>query len=110
MDQIAPVEGGIYICTSSKPFNVIKVLKFEEEIVHIAMYKNTYSEIPRRVLRDELVFGTIHDKDGFGISHMPISYSRFAAMKPQFLQHSLVVKEELEGYNIWKENNGGVWS
>lgn len=94
---------------SKKPYGFLKVLKVEEEIVHIRLYKNKCEEVPARIDSSSLELGTIHDKDGFGIGHLPISYETFASWGPQFLQHTLVEPEELEGYEAWKESQGGVW-
>jgi hypothetical protein len=107
--QITPIEGGLYVTTSEKPFHILKVLKFEDDIVHIALYKNRFDEIPAKVDGSSLLFGTINDKDGFGIGHLPLSYDEFVGWKPQFLQHSLVLPDELDGYQMWKESGGGVW-
>jgi hypothetical protein len=38
-NSVVPVEGGLYITCSSKPYGILKVLKIEEEIVHVRLYK-----------------------------------------------------------------------
>jgi len=108
-DSIVPIEGGLYVTCSKKPYGLLKVLKVEEEIVHVRLYKNKQQEIPPRIEPGSLQLGTIHDKDGFGIGHLPLSYETFASWQPQFLQHTLLEAEELEGYEAWKESQGGVW-
>jgi hypothetical protein len=107
--SITPIEGGLYVTCSKKPYGSLKVLKVEGEIVHVRLYKNKYEEIPARIDPRSLELGTIHDKDGFGIGHLPLSYETFASWQPQFMQHTLVEPEELEGYEAWKESKGGVW-
>jgi hypothetical protein len=49
------------------------------------------------------------DKDGFGIGHRPMGHETFASRQPQFLQHGLVEREELDGCEAWKGSHGGVW-
>ena len=109
METANPIEGALYLTTAKRPYGILKVLKVEDEIVHIALYKNKYEEIPTKVDPSSLVFGTINDTDGFGIAHLPLSHASFLSWGPQFLQHCLVLPEELDGYQIWKESKGGVW-
>ena len=108
-DPITPVEGGLYVICSKRPYSVLKVLKAEEGIIHIRLYKNKYGEIPAKIAPDSLELGSINDKDDFGVGHLPISQEMFASWKPQFLQHTLLEQEELEGYEEWKKSHGGVW-
>jgi hypothetical protein len=56
-----------------------------------------------------LSLGTVHDEDGFGIGHLPLSARNFAHWEPMIIGHEEVSPEELEGYNLWKESGGGVW-
>jgi hypothetical protein len=104
-----PVEGGLYTYPGKKRYGILKVLKVEAEIVHVRIYKNKYETVPARIDPASLELGTIHDKDGFGIGHLPLSYKTFASWHAQFLQQALVTQEELEGYEEWKESKGGVW-
>lgn len=104
-----PIDAGLYVTCSNRPYGFLKVLKVEEEIVHVRLYKNKQDDIPARIDLVSLELGSINDKDGFGIGHLPISREMFASWQPQFLQHTLVEPEELEGYEAWKESQGGVW-
>jgi len=108
-ETIDPIEGGLYIIKSKSGFGILKVLRVEDDVVHIRVYKNKYEKVPARVDTATLTLGTIHDKDGFGIGHQPTKLATFVSWEPQFLQHSLVEPEELEGYDYWKEAGGGVW-
>ena len=104
-----PIEGGLYVTKSENSFGILKVLKFEDEIVHVRTYKNKFKDVPGQVDPSTLSLGTIHDKEGFGIGHLPMSLETFNSWRPQFLQHALVEAEELEGYEAWTESKGGVW-
>ena len=52
--------------------------------------------------------GSIKDKDGFGMGHLPITEKDFAGWKAVLLTKSEVKADELEGYKLWKEAGGGV--
>jgi hypothetical protein len=104
-----PVAGGLYVCCSQKPYGVLKVLKVEDQIVHIRLYTNRFDRIPPRVEPKILDLGTIHDSDGFRIGHLPISHETFTSWRPQFLQHALVEPDELDRYQISKDSRGSVW-
>jgi hypothetical protein len=56
-----------------------------------------------------LSLGSIKEKDGFGIGHLPMSPKAFAAWQPVFLMETPVVPGELEGYRLWKEAGGGAF-
>jgi hypothetical protein len=105
MNPFDPGEGGPYVCCSQKPYGVLKILKAEDQIAQIRLYKNRFDRIPPRVEPNSLDLGTIHDRDGFGIGHLPISHETFASWQPQFQQHALV---EPDGYQIWKNSRGSV--
>ena len=90
-------------------YKIAKVLKADGYIVHIALYKNRYPERPAGIDPATLTFGSIDDADGFGIGHLPLSRATFAAWLPVRFQHSQVTDEELEGYRIWEDSEGGTF-
>jgi hypothetical protein len=51
----------------------------------------------------------MHEADRFGMGDAPIKRKACASWRPQFLQHSLVEREELDGYECGQELGGGVW-
>ena len=103
-------EGGYYSIIDGDTFSVAKVLKLEPEIVHVRIYKQNFLQRPRSIDPAALTLGTIHDKDGFGMGHLPLRPVTFLESEPMFLTHAEVTPEELEGYNFWKESaGGGVW-
>jgi len=101
--------GDLYTVANGGGYAIVKILAVDEASVHVRVYKNAFATRPSRVDESSLTLGTIHDADGFGMGHVPISRERFEAWQPRFLARSAVKKEELEGYEIWKEANGGVW-
>src|SRR6476660_769648 len=109
-DQSALFEGGYYSIVDGETFSVAKVLKLEEETVHIRLYKQLFLQRPRSIDPGALTLGTIHDKDGFGMGHLPLRLATFLDSEPMFLAHAEVTAQELEGYNFWTESaDGGVW-
>ena len=65
-DRLIPLEGGLYAATCEKPLQILKVLNFEDEIVHIRLYSR-FDEIPARVDPPYAHPSTVHDADGFGM-------------------------------------------
>lgn len=111
--RIAPselFEGAYYSIIDGDDFSIAKVLKLEPEIVHVRIYKEHFPQRPRSIDPGALTLGTIHDKDGFGMGHLPLRLATFMESEPMFLTHADVTPKELEGYTVWKESaDGGVW-
>jgi hypothetical protein len=103
-------EGGVYsIDNGDGKFGVVKILKLEPGIVHVRVYKNKFAARPSAITLDELSMGSIKDKDGFAMGHLPISEKDFAGWKAVLLTKTEVKADELEGYKLWKEAGGGVF-
>jgi hypothetical protein len=103
-------EGAYYSIIDGETFSIAKVLKLEPEIVHVRIYKQHFSQRPKSIDPEALTLGTIHDKDDFGMGHLPLRMATFMESSPIFLTHTEVKSDELEGYNLWKESaGGGVW-
>lgn len=102
-------EGGYYSVLDGECFGIAKVLKLEPDKVHIRVYKQRFRSRPRSVDPGRLTLGTIHDTDGIGAGHVPLHLRTFMRWRPVFLTYTEVKPDELEGYNVWKDCNGGVW-
>lgn len=103
-------EGGYYSIADGEVFSIAKVLKLEPDKVHVRIYKQHFPQRPRAIDPSQLTLGTIHDKDGFGMGHLPLRLETFIQRQPVFLTHAEVKPEELQGYNFWVESaDGGVW-
>ncbi|HXA84592.1 MAG TPA: hypothetical protein VNZ47_05930 [Candidatus Dormibacteraeota bacterium] len=100
-------EGAYYSIIDGDVFSIAKVLKLESETVHVRIYKQHYPQRPRSLDPGALTLGTIHDKDGFGMGHLPLRLATFMDREPIFLTQAEVQPDELEGYNLWKESAGG---
>jgi hypothetical protein len=102
--------GGLYsVISGDGNYSVAKILALDEEAVHVRLYKNKFRSRPQAIDPSILALGSIYDEDGFGMGHLPLSREGFAGWQPIFLTQTSVTEEELEGYEIWKEDGGGVW-
>ncbi|MFC7517866.1 hypothetical protein ACFQUU_22925 [Herbaspirillum sp. GCM10030257] len=105
-----PIPGALYsVDDGAGHFGVAKVLAVDDAGVHIRLHKNKFATRPSRVEVSSLDLGSIHDPDGFGMGHMPLSYAAFSAWEPVFLEASALTEEELEGYRYWQEEQGGYF-
>jgi hypothetical protein len=102
-------EGGYYSIVDGETFSIAKVLKLEPDTVHVRIYKQHFPQRPRSIDPNSLSLGTIHDKDGFGMGHLPLRIASFQKRKPVFVIYSEVKAEELGGYEYYKDIGGGVW-
>jgi hypothetical protein len=101
--------GEIYSVVDEDGFRVAKVLVTDTDAIHIRLYKNIFTTRPLKVDESKLTLGTIHDPDGFGMGHLPLSVDEFRSWRPEFVVKSTVRRDELEGYELWKESHGGVF-
>jgi hypothetical protein len=90
-------------------FGVIKILVVDQHVIHIRKYKNRFTERPYQLDLSRLSIGTIHDPDGFGVGHLPVSAGGFGSWMPSRICSQDLTDEELEGYRYWLEDQGGVW-
>lgn len=103
-------EGGYYSIVDGECFSIAKILKLEPDKVHVRIYKQHFSQRPRSIDPGALTLGAIHDRDGFGMSHLPLRRETFRQREPLFLAYSEVKPEELQGYDVWKSVGAeGVW-
>jgi hypothetical protein len=97
------------VVAEGSDYKVAKILMVDESTVHIRLHKERFSRPPTQLDAAGLTLGKIDDVAGFGIGHLPLSRSTFAAWTPIRIQRESVTQEELEGYRMWEESNGGTW-
>jgi hypothetical protein len=105
--KLLPKPGDFYSFPDNGSFGVLKVLAVDSNFVHVRVYKDHFPQEPRNLDPAKLSLGTIDDKDGFGIGHLPLKRQTFANWRPRFLQSGSVTEEELDGYRYWKESSDG---
>jgi hypothetical protein len=97
--------GDIYsVDDGNGKIGIVKVLVVEPKIIHLRVYKNKFNSRPKSINTTELSLGRIADKGGFGVGHMPLDIDGFKDWKPELLINEKVEDNELDGYNIWKQN------
>jgi hypothetical protein len=105
-------EGGVYsVKEEDGTYGAIKILKIDDQGVHIRQYSNQFLERPASVDSSTLYMAGIHRKpnEKLGLGHTPISNESFANWQIQLIHVEPTTDEELEGYEYWKEENGGYF-
>lgn len=105
-------EGGLYSYQNSKgKYQIIKILKVEDQGVHVRMYSNSFDAPPSHIEESSLYMSGMNKKPGeaLGMGHIPVSTDSFRSWKISFIQQSKVTAEELDGYNLWHEAGGGYF-
>ena len=84
-------------------FGIVKILVIDSGITHIRIYKNKYNQRPVSIDSVTLSLGSIYDTDDCGIGHTPIDRKAFEDLNPEVIRYEEISEEELEGYQMWKE-------
>ena len=106
------VEGGLYYTQNENAsYSVLKILKLDDQGVHVRLYSNQFSSPPTKVDESALYMAGVDHKpnETLGMGHVPLSKKSFAGWKATFFQQSTVKDEELEGYKMWLEAKGGYF-
>jgi len=101
--------GGLYSVKDEAGFKVVKILAQDGAGVHVRIYANKFPTRPDKIDPAKLTLGSIKDKDGFGMGHLPLDRDLFASWNPKFIAQATVSEEELDGYREWKKAKGGVF-
>jgi hypothetical protein len=105
-------EGGLYYLQNENgSCSVLKVLKLDDQGVHVRRYSNQFPSPPTGVDESTLYMVGVDHKpnETVGMGHAPLSRKSFQAWKATFFQQSSVKEDELEGYKMWLEANGGYF-
>jgi hypothetical protein len=87
-------------------YSVAKLLHVDRNGVHLRQYANRWEAPPVAVDPWQLRLDRF-DAPHFSISHVPLSRPAFAAMNPAFIRLAMRSTDELEGYRLWQEGQGG---
>jgi len=110
--QSGPMEGSLYYITNENgTYSVLKILKTDDKGVHIRLYSNQYASPPSKIDESALYMAGVDHKpnEGMGMGHLPLSKASFASWHATFLQKSTVKSDELEGYKMWLDAQGGYF-
>jgi hypothetical protein len=106
------IEGGLYSTRNENgSYSVLKVLRLDPQGVHVRMYSNQFAQHPSKLDESTLYMVGMDRKpnESLGMGHAPISRASFASWGARFIKFAPVRQEELEGYEMWKEANGGYF-
>ncbi len=107
------VEGGLYYFKDKNgAYVILKILKIDEKGVHVRQYSNQFEKPPKKVDEALLYMAGFNRKpnEALGMGHIPLAKQSFEKWQIVYIQQSTVKDEELEGYKIWQENNGGYFN
>ena len=106
-----PKAGDLWsVLTEDGGYGVMKVLAVDRLGVHARLYAQRFKERPRAVDRTRLT--TEPFKPGeipFSMEHVPLSNASFLGWQPEFLARGHVEEDELEGFQMWQEAQGGYF-
>ncbi|WP_369977988.1 hypothetical protein [Xanthomonas bundabergensis] len=105
-------EGGLYVTEQENGrFVPLKILKVDAHGVHVRVYSNVYPQPPASIDESTLYMAGVDRPDDvpMGMGHLPISTASFSGWEARFVQPSSVTAEELEGYDMWREAEGGYF-
>jgi len=86
----------------------VKVLVVERAGLHVRIYRGAYVRRPESVDVAQLCLGKYTEPTP-GIGHMPLHRRLFRSLDPQFVATGFVQADELDGYEAWKEDEGGFF-
>ena len=97
--------------TEEDLFGVAKILEVDNGGVHVRLYVQRFSHRPTPTEIGALSTapnGPGHDNP-ISVGHLPLSFGSFSGWEPNFLSAGEVVEDELEGYRMWVEAEGGYF-
>jgi hypothetical protein len=106
------VEGGLYLVEAEGGgFSVVKILKLEDEGVHVRVYSNRFDVAPGEIDEGSLHVAGVNRDSGVppGVGHLPLATDSFTAWTPRYVKTVSVDVSELDGYRQWKEEGGGYF-
>jgi hypothetical protein len=99
-----PQAGGLYWIRNAKGrYDVFKVLAVDAKGVHVRLYTLSFAAPPTAA-----DLAAARPLPWF-IGHLPLSHRSYAAWDAQLVDAEPVGEEELEGYQMWIEADGGVF-
>lgn len=110
--QLEYVEGGLYVVPNeTEGFSALKVLKTDSRGVHVRFYSNVFETVPAEIDEQTLYMAGVDQDSGetMGMGHLPVSYESFQGWEAVFVQPSVVMEDELDGYEMWREAKGGYF-
>lgn len=92
-------------------YSVLKILKLDPYGVHVRIYSNQFEQHPSKLDETTLYMAGMDRKpnESLGMGHVPIRRASFASWGARFIKIVPVEQEELGGYQMWKDADGGYF-
>lgn len=109
--QRGHAEGGLYALPRDGAYGILKILKRDAHGVHVRCYSNVFAAPPAAVDEAALYMAGIDRRadEPLGMGHLPVSHASFERWDAVFVQVSAVEAGELEGYEAWRDAEGGYF-
>lgn len=90
---------------------VMKLLAVDRAGVHGRVYVQRFASRPADADAGELTLAplSLEGDQPFSIGHIPLSRGTFAGWEPVLMGERPVSDDELDGYRMWREENGGYF-
>lgn len=107
---LVPMAGDLLSVEENGRFAVVKVLVVDDGGVHVRLYAQRFEHRPREVSLDQLWLEPFRVGQPLSAAHLPISRQGFQRWQPELILAGFpVLTEELEGYEMWRSNEGGYF-
>lgn len=87
-------------------YGIAKLLHVERRGVHLRLYADRF-DVPPDHLQPWTLRLERYDAPSLSYGHAPMSRRTFATMDPAYARLAMRTAEELDGYRMWQEANGG---
>ncbi len=108
------VSGGLYACFKDDVYTCFKVLAVDERGVHVKVFPAEFKQLPsasecRRLAALPSNAHSMCPEHKPLIGHAPVLRSSLDQMDIRLIAASSVGDDELEGYRVWEEAQGGYF-
>lgn len=108
VQEFAP--GDVCSIKSEDRFSIAKILAKSGNVVHVRIYKEKFAIRPESVEMRALSLGSMNDRDGFGVGHVPLSCATFGSWLPVKFRSDPVTDDEFIWVTEWEKSGGSAWS
>ncbi|WPD22519.1 MAG: tetratricopeptide repeat protein [Candidatus Electrothrix scaldis] len=97
--------GGIYSLQEQEdgPYWLTKVIYVEEQVVHVVCYAQRPEQLPSEIVEQQLTIALNKEDSSFGIEHLPLPRTDFAANAVLLGQRSLS-ENDFTGYRLYVDS------
>ncbi|MEX1171665.1 MAG: SRPBCC family protein [Chloroflexota bacterium] len=98
--------------SADQDYAAAKMLRADRSGVHLCIYADRWVVPPDHIDPWALAFGTTETLASgiLALGHIPLSHKAYARMQPKFDRLAMLGSRELEGYQEWREAQGGYFA